>query len=1351
MGLWFDNYKITKPVRLIELFAGIGAQAKALENLGVNFEHWKICEFDKYPVCSYNAIHHTNFLPSDITKIHAEDLEIEDTDKYEYIMTYSFPCVTNDSLIYTKEKGYVEFKDLKVGDEVLTKSNTFHRITKIFDNGIHQTCYLDGMGFENIHCTLNHKFYTREMYRKGHKSIRTFREPIFKEVKDLTKKDYFGIPVNQIEESFYTNEVWFWYLIGFYLGDGWIDKYNNKICLAANEKKLKWLTDKVFDHIKYSVYKDKTCYKINIHDKDIYSFVKTYIGTGCETKVVSPKIINLPKNELMAFYEGYLNSDGSIVKGKHQFTSINRNIIYSISMIINKLYLRPTSIYKIKVSPSKKIEGRIVNQKDWYQLRFNPLTNIQDKAFYEDGYIWYPFNKYTLDKEEHVYNMEVEEDHSYIIQGCISKNCQDLSLAGNRKGMSRESGTRSGLLWEVERLLKECNEKGNLPQILCIAENSMVYTREGYKPIEDITTNDYVLTDNGTFQKVLFVKDNGIRECFQVNATGTIPFECTSNHKVLVAHQIKNPIRKDRFLVGKITEPEWIEVKDLKKNDRLCMPINQKEIIPEWSGISSNTLRTVGRKKARNELSEKIKTPEFWYIVGRYIGDGWIVDYNKKNGDSVIICDKKEGLVDLETKVSKVFKCHGYLDTSVCKVQICNGEFVEFLKQFGRGSKGKRLTNIILDLPHDLLESFLMGYIDSDGTYDKKNNRYAISTANKNIALELSQCITKLYSVRPTITYIKPSKSYLKETGQCINGSGSYQVSFMTSQKNKITSFEKEGKIWFPFRSIKSVGNKHVYDIGVENVHSFTVNNVVVHNCMENVPQVIGEGNKKDFDEWYNFLASLGYSSKYKILNSKDFGIPQNRQRCYMVSILGDYEYEFPSGFPLKLTLKDMLEKNVDEKYYLSEKMIKSFTYNSQKQKEKGNGFKFEPTSGEGVAKIITTLAGNRMDDNFLFGNENLNETLEKNKDKLGNDVLSIDAYNKSVHKDISQTITTRVNDSNQHFLYEGVCIDDKFPGSREPRYYDNEAPTIDTHTQLKVVEKSIPIKENTKKGYKEAHVGDGVYTNRVDVKRGTVQKGMIQTITTSPNDIGVVVEDERFKESALKTFNNSECKEGDTIDAFNQRVNDTGISPTITTRPERFKTAILPVVKSEPEIINPLKGKSGQSWQFEQQVYDENGITRAVKAGGGSGNIPKVITEEYLGTYNYNDSDKFIGDRNRENIGKEVSSAVLTRHQDGVIVGSTQKHADVRNDGISPSLTSAMGMGGGQVPMHNYDLRIRKLTPKECWRLMGFEDIDFDNAKKALNDTFYNGEDRSNSQLYKQAGNSIVVNVLMAIFKQLL
>ena len=95
-----------------------------------------------------------------------------------------------------------------------------------------------------------------------------------------------------------------------------------------------------------------------------------------------------------------------------------------------------------------------------------------------------------------------------------------------------------------------------------------------------------------------------------------------------------------------------------------------------------------------------------------------------------------------------------------------------------------------------------------------------------------------------------------------------------------------------------------------------------------------------------------------------------------------------------------------------------------------------------------------------------------------------------------------------------------------------------------------------------------------------------------------------------------------------------------------------------------------------------------------------------------------------------------------GTVWGSKQEHRSVRNDGICPTLTEAMGMGGGQIPMHNYDFRIRKLTPRECFRLMDFDDADFDKAKAA---------GVSDSQLYKQAGNSIVVAVLEAIFKEML
>ena len=88
---------------------------------------------------------------------------------------------------------------------------------------------------------------------------------------------------------------------------------------------------------------------------------------------------------------------------------------------------------------------------------------------------------------------------------------------------------------------------------------------------------------------------------------------------------------------------------------------------------------------------------------------------------------------------------------------------------------------------------------------------------------------------------------------------------------------------------------------------------------MENVPDVIGSKNIRDFNEWYAFLESIGYQSYYKLLNAKNYGIPQNRIRCFMVSLLGNYSYTFPHPMPLKKRLKDMLEDEVDERYYIDD------------------------------------------------------------------------------------------------------------------------------------------------------------------------------------------------------------------------------------------------------------------------------------------------------------------------------------------------------------------------------------------------------------------------------------------------
>ena len=100
---------------------------------------------------------------------------------------------------------------------------------------------------------------------------------------------------------------------------------------------------------------------------------------------------------------------------------------------------------------------------------------------------------------------------------------------------------------------------------------------------------------------------------------------------------------------------------------------------------------------------------------------------------------------------------------------------------------------------------------------------------------------------------------------------------------------------------------------------------------MENVPDVISSRFIKDFQKWELKLQELGYSNFCEILNATDYGIPQNRRRAFMVSILGNYLYSYPRPFKLNKKLKDLLETNVEEKYYLSKEKIEQISkWNAQ-------------------------------------------------------------------------------------------------------------------------------------------------------------------------------------------------------------------------------------------------------------------------------------------------------------------------------------------------------------------------------------------------------------------------------------
>lgn len=169
--------KIEKPLKLIELFSGYGSQALALEYLGIPFEHHFVCEIDKYAIQSYNVLHCTDFKTTDIRQVHAPDLNIQTSDKFTYLMTYSFPCTdlscsgqmkgmskgsgTRSGLLWEVERLLVESKEqgLELPQILMMENVTqIHNQTFDYDFRLWKN-RLNELGYINFWQDLNAKDY----------------------------------------------------------------------------------------------------------------------------------------------------------------------------------------------------------------------------------------------------------------------------------------------------------------------------------------------------------------------------------------------------------------------------------------------------------------------------------------------------------------------------------------------------------------------------------------------------------------------------------------------------------------------------------------------------------------------------------------------------------------------------------------------------------------------------------------------------------------------------------------------------------------------------------------------------------------------------------------------------------------------------------------------------------------------------------------------------------------------------------------------------------------------------------------------------------------------------------------
>lgn len=539
----------------------------------------------------------------------------------------------------------------------------------------------------------------------------------------------------------------------------------------------------------------------------------------------------------------------------------------------------------------------------------------------------------------------------------------------------------------------------------CFLKGEFVNTKDGFKKIEDIEIGEYVKSHDGTYNKVIQTMINKNNYIFDINCSASHNINTTFNHP---------------FYVLRNNQPQYVEVKDLTKDDYMMIPINKNEKEIEWSGVKySNRLENI------NKLPFDKK--EFWYLIGRFIGDGWIVRRKDRKDDisGIKICCGKHELNDFQNKINDVLPYTLVEERTVYKLQFSNKELGVFCEQFGKGAKNKQIPQNILDLKKKYLYPLLDGIVDSDGCFTEK--RYKVTSISKKLIYNIGELVLKLYKIPYHIYGINRPKKYTIEN-RIVAQNKTYQITW-GGNINKNINYVDEDYLYSRIRNIKSRKELcDVYNIEVENTHTYCVYNIATHNCQdfslagkqaggdegsgtrsslmyetirivkklkpkyviwENVKNLISKKHRHNFDAYLETMESLGYRNYYQVLNAKDYGIPQNRERVFTISILGNESYEFPKGkennnkidrifnfsarqdcrvvydenglcptlvagmgqgggkvpmfiekpfvFPqkqeLKLKLKDMLEDKVDEKYYLSEKMVNYVLDNNDTQK----------------------------------------------------------------------------------------------------------------------------------------------------------------------------------------------------------------------------------------------------------------------------------------------------------------------------------------------------------------------------------------------------------------------------------
>lgn len=392
-----------KKLRVLEFFSGIGATHVAFdmlrEQLDVDFEFVDAIEIDPVPMAMYNSMFGTNHPTQDVTKW---DKSIEELGGEIDIIQHSSPCFVAGTLVLTS-RGYVPIEDVKVGDLVFTHKNRWKKVLRTGSKESETYVLKGNSGSVQIETTANHPFYALESVDSDYSWI----------CADEMKNKYFSV-INSIL-PFNDIVVPDCDVKSLFLAGAWLGESDGSFSSDENSYQ-EWV--------------------VNNFSLDGKCFIPVWIH------FLSDELKN-------SFLQGFLQSYYNL--GKFEYTSKKETFVIENKSILFNLRLLFESLgHRTIVKPF--LNKLIVFNKGYYP-KHTLVDNLNHFSLY-----YCTNGKYTGEVKT-VYNLEVEDDNSYIADSIIVHNCQDFSNQGHGAGAEKDSGTRSSLLWEMVRICDKIRPK----------------------------------------------------------------------------------------------------------------------------------------------------------------------------------------------------------------------------------------------------------------------------------------------------------------------------------------------------------------------------------------------------------------------------------------------------------------------------------------------------------------------------------------------------------------------------------------------------------------------------------------------------------------------------------------------------------------------------------------------------------------------------------------------------------------------------------------------------------------------------------------------------------------------------